>query len=88
VLPILRPKKSLETGLILEKKSPEPEESQEDSSAAIDECSHQLIQSVHAGDIQGVSDAITKAFSILDSLPHQEGPHKPSPHTYENQSEE
>jgi hypothetical protein len=82
MLPFMKPKSV--AGLIIQKRSadtglsapesPEPEQDQGLSSAAED-----LIRAVHAKDAQGVAAAIRAAFELLDSEPHEEGPHTNEP---------
>ncbi len=92
MLPFLKKKNAPQTGVIVQTRNPDekPDENQEDNSDGIHACAKDLIDAVHAHDIKGAAEAIKAAFEILDSKPHEEGPHtneKPSPHTYEAQKE-
>jgi hypothetical protein len=89
VLPFLKNKDKSVAGLIIKTRKPDekPEQDQQDDpSAAIKACANALIQAVHMRDEQGVADAISDAFQILDAMPHEEGEHKPAPHSYEAQN--
>jgi hypothetical protein len=39
-------------------------------------CAEDLIESVKAGDVDGVASALLSAFHIADAMPHMEGPHE------------
>ena len=68
-----------------DEKTEESGEDQDDHSAAIESCAAALISAIHAHDIKGAAEAIQDAFTILDSLPHEEGEHEP--HSYSAQNE-
>jgi hypothetical protein len=94
VLPFLKSKNDKAAGIagvIVKHREPDekPEQDQEDDpSMAIKACARALIDAVHSRDEQGVADAISDAFEILESMPHDEAEHEsPSPHTYEAQDE-
>lgn len=46
-------------------------------------CAEDLIESVKAGDAQGVASALMSAFHIADSMPHMEGVHEDIGEEYE-----
>ncbi len=85
MLPFIKDHKKSVAGLIIKNRTPDesPEQvEQEESADSIDSCSKALISAVQAGDIKAVSAALKDAFTILDSQPHEEGPH-----TYEAQNQ-
>lgn len=93
MLPFLKLKQSPVAGLIIKKRAPdEPSESEvpkddEDHSAAIHSCAHDLLKAFEAKDIKGIAEALADAFSILDSKPHDEGEHtNAEPHSYDAQN--
>lgn len=91
MLPFLGKKndKGMSSGLIVKTRTPDaqPDTDQDDPSAAIKACSRALIDAVHARDEQGVSDALSDAFEILESQEHEEGPHV-EPHSYDASQED
>lgn len=85
LLPFLKHKEAAaSSGLIVKSRQPDekPEEDQDDPAAAIKSCAQELIRAVHAKDVDGTANALKDAFDILESMPHEEGPH-----TYEAQNE-
>jgi hypothetical protein len=89
VLPFLKRKEASSPGLIVKTRTPDekPEENQEDdSSAAIHACAQDLILAVHSKDVKRTAEALTAAFEILDSMPHEEGEHI-NPHSYDAQNQ-
>lgn len=76
-LPFLKPRQ--QPGLIVSKRKPDggSEEShmEGEEDAGLDACSEDLIRAMHAKDAKGVTSALKAAFEILDSMPHEEGPH-------------
>lgn len=87
MLPFLKNKQKSSSGVIMQTRAPDekPDEQQDDPSAAIKACSKALIHAVHMRDEQGVADALSDAFAILESMPHDEAP---EPHSYEAQNED
>ena len=77
MLPFMKKKQEVGgSGVIIKTRpSDKPDENQDDSSAGIEACAKDLIDAVHARDIQGAASAIKAAFEILDSMPHEEGEH-------------
>lgn len=76
-------------GVIIKHREPDekPDSEEDDKDAAIHACSRDLIQAIQRNDVKGVSEAIRSAFEILDSMPHQEGPHEDAEsNTYEAQN--
>jgi hypothetical protein len=82
MLPFLHKKKV--AGLIIQGRQPDGgmediEENQEDSQET-DEglmaASRDLINAVKAGNEKAVAESLKSAFLILDSMPHEEGPHE------------
>jgi len=85
MLPFL--KKAPSAGVIVTTRQPDEQKDSEDH--GLRQCAKELIDAVHTKDEAAVARAIRAAFEILDSEPHEEGPHtneKPSPHTYEAQN--
>ncbi len=84
MLPFLKPKSV--AGLIISRRKPdgstEEQHSEGNEGEGLDACSEALIRAVNAKDAKSVSAAIRDAFQILESEPHEEGPH-----TYEAQNE-
>lgn len=82
MLPFLKNKNQSVAGLIIQGRKPDekPEdqiEQEEDSSAiAIEACAEELIKAIHDKDVKAAAQAIKDAFTILESLPHQEEPHE------------
>jgi hypothetical protein len=66
---------------------PESEDDKDDPSAAIHACAQDLVSAINANDVKAVAEAIQAAFEILDSMPHEEGPHV-EPHSYAAQNEQ
>ena len=56
--------------------SPPADEEAQGDDMGLDAASGDLITAVKSGDVAGVSEALKNAFSILDSQPHEEGPHE------------
>lgn len=75
ILPFLQ-KPKVSTGVTVHTRNPDEntESSQEDASE-IDYCAEDLIKAVHAKDINATAEALKSAFTILDSMPHEEGEH-------------
>lgn len=76
MLPFLKPRQV--AGLIISKRKPDGSEekySEDDEDHGLDACSEDLIRAVTSKDTKAVSAAIRAAFEILDSGPHEEGPH-------------
>ena len=48
-------------------------------------CAEDLIESVKAGDAQGVASALMSAFHIADAMPHMEGVHEDIGEEYEGE---
>lgn len=76
MLPILLKPKP-QTGVIVkQRESDHKDESQgSDDNESLRACAADLIKGIHSGDEKLVASAIKSAFEILDSLPHEEGPH-------------
>lgn len=52
---------------------------------AMKACAEDLIESVKAGDADGVASALLSAFHIADAMPHMEGPHEDIGEEYEGE---
>lgn len=75
MLPFLKPKRQ-DAGIAVTVRTPDGGmEREEDHSEGLKACAADLIRAVHAKDEDSVASAIKAAFEILDSLPHNEGPH-------------
>lgn len=91
MLPFLKLKNKPVAGLVIEHRKPgekldELQYEADMHSEAIEACAQDLISAIHSKDIKAVADALYDAFSILDSMPHEEGEHT-EPHSYESQNE-
>lgn len=76
------------SGLIIKTREPDEhseQESEDDSSAAINSCAAELIRAVHSKDTAGVANALKDAFYILDSMPEEEQG-TVEPHSYDAQN--
>jgi hypothetical protein len=77
MLPFLKPRQ--QTGLIVSTRKPDGGSEESHTEGQEDEglhaCSEDLIKAIHSKDAHGVTAAIKAAFEILDSMPHEEGPH-------------
>jgi len=51
------------------------EKPESDGMDGVKEAAKELIAAVHAKDESAVAMALKNAFEILDSMPHEEGPH-------------
>lgn len=88
ILPFLKRKDSQIGGVIVKHRKPDetPQaEDQDDPSAAIHACAHDLMKALEAKDVAGIAEALHSAFEILDSQPHLEGPHEDD-HSYDAQN--
>lgn len=74
MLPFLKPKRA-DGGVMTQLRAPDekPQESQEDS--GLESAMKDLIDAVDARDHKRMAIAMKAAFEILDSMPHEEGPH-------------
>jgi len=43
---------------------------------AMKACAEDLLESIKAGDADGVASALMSAFHVADAMPHMEGPHE------------
>lgn len=84
LLPFLKAKSS---SAILDRAPDEQPEEENDPNAPIQACAQDLINAIHAKDVAGAAEAIKSAFEILDSMPHEEGPHI-EPHSYDASKQE
>lgn len=79
ILPFLSNKKQQAgvTGVMIKERTPDtPEQEPEyDHGAGIEACAQDLIDAVHAKDTQKVAQVLKDAFELLESQPHEEGPH-------------
>lgn len=83
MLPFLAKKLPASPGVIIKNRAPdEPDESEDDSSAAHEACGHAMLAAIKAGDAKALAEAALDLFSLGDSEPHAEGPH-----TYDAQNE-
>jgi hypothetical protein len=79
VLPFLKKKYEAGMGGVIVK-TREPDKTQEnqevnEEDAAIEAVASDLIEAIHSKDVKRAAEAIRAAFEIMDSLPHEEGPH-------------
>lgn len=78
MLPFLKKDRAPASTIIMNRKPDgemEEKTSEEDDNSGLRSCAEDLTRAVHAKDIDAVADAIRCAFEILDSEPHEEGPH-------------
>ena len=73
-------KKRIAASLAMKMKegAPTMEESQEDQDEqvnAIEYCMEDLITAIHNKDAKAAAQAFKDCFDVLDSMPHEEGPH-------------
>lgn len=76
-LPFLKPKRQ-ESGLIMAVRTPDgsiEKTGQEGEDHALEACAEDALRAIHSKDIKAYAAAIRAAFEILDSEPHEEGPH-------------
>lgn len=87
MLPFLKNKNAQNFGLIVKTRAPDEkpaEESSEDIDS-IEVCAQELVKAIHAKDSKAVAEALKDVFTILDSMPHEEGEHI-EPHSYDAQN--
>lgn len=72
MLPFLKNKK--QPGVIIQERAPDHPEMQRDDDG-LSACAQDLMDGIAKGNKQMIADAIRAAFQILDSEPHEEGPH-------------
>lgn len=77
MLPFLKPKAV--AGLIITHRKPDGSKEEQHSEGNEDQgleiAAEDLIRAIHAKDGKNVVSALKAAFEILDSMPHEEGPH-------------
>lgn len=87
MLPFLAKQKHQSAGVIMKTRKPDETSEKTDESgddAGLEAAAHDLHSAVHSGDIKGIASALRAAFEILDSMPHEEGPHT---NDYDSQNE-
>jgi hypothetical protein len=89
LLPWLKNKQGMSSGISIKQRDSGQQlnEKPEDKDASIHACAKDLIDAVHSQDTKAAAEAIRSAFEILDSEPHEEGPHI-EPHSYDSQKED
>lgn len=85
-MPFLKNKQSSVAGLIIKNRAPDEPVESEDPAAAIEACASALVSAIHSKDPKAVAEALKDAFAILDSMPHEEGPHIEN-HSYDSQNQ-
>ncbi len=89
MFPFMRDKNRSAAGVIMKARNPDekptPSEVEDDPKAAIKACAKDLISAIHSQSVDRVAEALQSAFEILDSQPHEEGPHI-EPHSYDAQN--
>lgn len=76
---------SANVGLIVKHRAPDESnesEDKDDPSAAHEACAREILSAVKSDDPKRLAEALQDLFNILDSEPHEEGPH-----TYDAQNE-
>ena len=88
MLPFLKNRDRFQSGLIVKTREPDqkPEESTDDHAMAIESCVDALISAIHAKDTKAAAQALKDAFTILETLPHDEVDHI-EPHSYDSQNQ-
>ena len=74
MLPFLSKKPQVAGIMTVERKPDEGKEPEQDQSG-IEAAAGDLIAAIHSKDVRAVAAAIKAAFEIMDSEPHEEGPH-------------
>lgn len=77
-LPFLKPKQI--AGVIISHRkpdsdAPQPMDEMEGSDSALEAAAQDILRAINSKDSQHLAQAIRAAFQILDSEPHEEGPH-------------
>jgi hypothetical protein len=72
ILPFLKHEPKSPGIAVVERK---PDEGKEDPDAGLHACAQDLINAIHSKDMKAVAAALKAAFELLDSAPHEEGPH-------------
>jgi hypothetical protein len=70
--------KSQTPGIVVKVREPDQkpsEEDKEDPDMAIKACALDLINAIHAKDVSKTSQVLKDVFELLESMPHEEGPH-------------
>ncbi len=89
LLPFLKNKEGHVSSVIVKHRQPDqPSEKTEenDSEAAHEACAADILKAIEAKDPKALASALRSAFEIMESEPHEEGPHI-EPHSYEAQNE-
>lgn len=74
MLPFLKVKP--QAGIMSSVRKPDgSSEMESDSNEGLSACAADLIRAIHSKDEESVASALKAAFEILDSQPHEEGPH-------------
>lgn len=90
-LPFLNNKKN-EAGIasaIIKNRTPDvkpQDDSDADGEYSLEDCAHDILESIRANDAAGLADALKEAFQKLEQEPHEEGEHI-EPHSYEAQNQ-
>jgi len=79
MLPFLKPKQGMVSGLIIKNRNPDKteksEENQEDSSVGLEAAMQELKGHLNAGDYKSAAQCFKNAFQLCEEEPHKEGPH-------------
>jgi hypothetical protein len=74
-------------GTIVKKRAPaSPGKLLDMAEMAVLDCSMDILRAIHEKDPKALASALKDVFEILDSQPHEEGPHI-NPHSYDAQKE-
>lgn len=88
-LPFLKPK-PVAGVIVTQRKADGGDIMQPEEDHGLLACAEDLIRGIHSKDAHTVKEALKALFELMESMPHEEGPHtnesKPSPHTYEAQN--
>ena len=87
LLPILK-NNAKQTGVMVKNRKPDSPEKQPSKNEDLEVCAKDIMHAINTKDIKGLAEAIRAAFQVLESEPHEEGPHIESePHSYDAQNQ-
>jgi len=90
VLPFLKRKNEGGiAGTIIKNRTPDKDSDSKDldDNYNLEDCAEEIIKAVHSADKTALASALKEAFQKMEKEPHEEGPHKPFPHTYDAQNQ-
>jgi len=79
MLPFLKSKQKMQSGISMpveyRKSDSKSEDMPDEGSMALEMAAKDLMKGIHSSDHKLIASALRSAFEILDSMPHEEGPH-------------